>query len=129
MSEEPMIYRDTTVQSAPGNGAQYLYGRRVGAGQIVKIHTAVAVNQTSATGTRITIGIKDKDDHRPIKSWAGAIAANLTCTLNLVVYMRDGERLYALVEDATAGDNLLFMAHGEYLLQPPDEEEQPAPDA
>ena len=126
MTEEPMIYRDVTEQSAPGTGARYLYGRRVSAGQIVKIHTTVAVNQTSATGTRITVGIEDKDDHRPIKTWAGATAAKLTQSTDLVFYLREGERLYALFEDATANDKLLLMAYGEYLLQPLGEEEEPA---
>ena len=125
MSEEPMIYRDITEQSPPGAGARYLYGRRVGAGQIVKIQTTVAVNQTSATGTRITIGIEDKDDHRPIKSWAGATAAKLTSSTDLVYYLREGERPYVYFEDATAGDELLLMAYGEYLLQPLGEEEEP----
>jgi hypothetical protein len=112
--EQVMIYRDVVELQAPTGAATYLYGDRIKSGKIARVFTSAVVNKTSSTGTRMTIGIEDRGEHTPIMAWTGAIAALLVESSNLVYWLLEGERPYAYIEDATTGDNLLFVVHGEH---------------
>ena len=106
-------YRSVVKNGAPAGAATTIYSDRIPRGHKVYAYSIVVRDETSAVGTRATIGIENNGQLSPLKCVAGAVAALITVDFTGVVTLQDDDRVYATFEDATAGDVLYLGVFGE----------------
>lgn len=74
----------------------------------------IAMDKTSAIATFIEVGILDGTKQIPIDSTPGNFPANTSHTVYWPCILREGQKVYAKFNTATAADDLVLYAHGFY---------------
>jgi hypothetical protein len=109
------VYRSHTKQRAESGAAITIYTDKFPEGFKYIVFNCVAVDRTSAVGTRIEVGIDRHGTAQIVDSQAGSFAAGVCESVPGTFIVLGGERVYAVFSNASQND-ILELALGAYQM-------------